>query len=114
MADEINTDRENDITSPDVVERPSLRVPVALVVVALFVWFIFQTVALVIERDQLRTVNSNFEAGMREAEKMRAQLDALVTKTAELASKGNVSAKAAVDELAKKGIPISSTTPPGK
>jgi hypothetical protein len=45
---------------------------------------------------------------------MQAQLEALITKTAELASKGNASAKVVIEELQKRGIPLSSTTPPVK
>lgn len=114
MENEVGSQRETEIARAEPAERPALRLPLALTLVALLVWFSFQTVALLLERDQLRTLNSNFEVGMREAEKIRTQLDALVTKTAELASKGNPSARAALEELAKKGIPISSTTPPAK
>lgn len=114
MENELGTDQENDVARPDPAGRSALRLPLTLTLVALLIWFSFQTVALVLERDQLRTVIGNFEAGMQEAEKIRARLDALVTKTAELASKGNASARAALEELARKGIPISSMAPSAK
>jgi hypothetical protein len=37
---------------------------------------------------------------------MQSQLQSLVSKTAELAQQGNPAAKAAVEELEKRGIPI--------
>jgi hypothetical protein len=114
MEEQVSTGQENEVARPQPAERAGWRLPLALTLVALLIWSGFQTLALMIERDQLRTVNSNFEVGMGEAEKMRAQLDALVTKTAELAGKGHASARAALEELAKKGIPISSATPPTK
>lgn len=114
MENEVSAHQEHEVAKPEPAERAGWRLPLALTLLALLIWSGFQTLALVVERDQLRTVNSNFEVGMGEAEKMRAQLNALVTKTAELASKGHASARAALEELAKKGIPISSPTPPAK
>jgi len=99
---------------PEPGERPAWRFPLTLTLVALLIWFGFQAVALVLERNQLIAVKSNFDAGMKEAEKMQTQLQMLITQTAELASKGNASAKAAIEELAKKGIPVQSATPPAK
>jgi hypothetical protein len=106
--------RENDVVVPEPAKTPALRAPVVITMVSLLIWFGFQTVALVLERNNLIAINSNFEAGMRQAEKMRAQLETLITKSAELASKGNASAKAAIEELEKRGIPLPSATPPPK
>jgi len=99
---------------PEPGERPAWRLPLTLTLVALLIWFGFQTAALVLERNNLLAVKSNFDAGMQEAQKMQAQLQTLITQTAELASKGNANAKAVIDELAKKGIPLSSAPPPAK
>ncbi|MGH7846739.1 MAG: hypothetical protein ACREQW_16460, partial [Candidatus Binatia bacterium] len=60
---------------PEPAERPLLRPAVIITMVSLLIWFGFQTVALVLERNNLIAINSNFEAGMRQAEKMRAQLE---------------------------------------
>jgi cell division protein FtsB len=108
------THQEDDVARPERVERPALRLPLALTLISLLIWFGFQTVALVLERNNLIGVSSNFAAAMQEAEKMRAQLQTLITQTAELASKGNAGAKAAIEELQKKGIPLASILPPGK
>lgn len=104
------THQAHDVARPEPRERRALT----LTIVSLLIWFGFQTVALVLERNQLSALKSNFEAAAGEAQKMQAQLQTLITQTAELASKGNASAKAAVEELAKKGVPLPSTTPPSK
>jgi hypothetical protein len=108
------TQKEHDAARPERAERSALRLPLALTLITLLIWFGFQTVALVLERNSLIGVSSNFAAALQEAEKMRVQLQTLITQTAELASKGNASAKTALDELQKKGIPVESAAPPKK
>ena len=44
-------------------------------------------------------MKANFDSAMQESQKMQSQLQALVSKTAELAQQGNPAAKAAVEEL---------------
>ncbi|HEY3305087.1 MAG TPA: hypothetical protein VGL70_16295 [Candidatus Binatia bacterium] len=114
MENEFETAETQEAARPEAAERPAWRVPLTLTLIALLVWFGFQSVALLFERNNLLAVKGNFDAGMQEAQKMQAQLQTLVTQTAELASKGNASAKAAIEELAKKGIPLSAAPPPGK
>jgi hypothetical protein len=48
---------------------------------------------------------------MQESQKMQGQLQALVSKTIELANQGNPAAKAAVLELEKRGIPVKGAAP---
>jgi cell division protein FtsB len=114
MENEFETAETQEAARPEPAERPAWRLPLSLTLVALLVWFGFHAAALVLERNNLLAVKSNFDAGMQEAQKMQAQLQTLVTQTAELASKGNANAKAVIDELAKKGIPLSSAPPPAK
>ena len=85
-----------------------------LTIVSLLVWFGFQTVQLVLERSNLSLLKGNLEAAMQESQKVRAQLETLITKTAELANQGNASAKTVVEELEKRGIPIKAATQPSK
>ena len=108
------TPREDDFATAASAERRMSGLPLTLTLVALLLWFGFQTLELVAERNQLITFKGNFDAAMQEAQKMQAQLEALITKTAELASKGNANAKAAIEELQKRGIPLQSATPPAK
>src|SRR5262249_61570451 len=53
---------------------------------------------------------ANFESAMQESQKMQGQLQSLIGKTAELAQQGNSAAKAAAEELEKRGIPIKGAT----
>jgi cell division protein FtsB len=114
MENEFETAETQEAARPEPAGRSAWRLPLTLTLAALLIWFGFHTVALVLERNNLIAVKSNFDAGMKEAQKMQAQLQTLVTQTAELASKGNASAKAAIEELAKKGIPLSAAPAPGK
>jgi cell division protein FtsB len=117
MANDFETEeipQENEVARPEPGERRALSLPLTLTLVALLIWFGFQTVSLVLERNQLNAVKRNFDAALQEAQKMQAQLQALVSQTSDLASKGNPSAKAVIEELAKKGIPLPSTPAPAK
>ncbi|MBI2352196.1 MAG: hypothetical protein HYV00_12110 [Deltaproteobacteria bacterium] len=106
--------RDNDVAKPEPGERRASSLPLILTVVSLFVWFGFQTVQLVLERSDLSQLKGNLEAAMQESQKTRVQLEALVIKTAELASQGNASAKTVVEELERKGIPIKAAAPSSK
>ena len=106
--------RDNDVAKPEPGERRASSLPLILTVVSLLVWFGFQTVQLVLERSDLSQLKGNFEAAMQESQKTRVQLEALITKTAELASQGNASAKTVVEELERKGIPIKAAAQPSK
>lgn len=106
--------RDNDVAKPEPGERRASSLPLILTVVSLLVWFGFQTVQLVLERSDLSQLKGNLEAAMQESQKTRVQLEALVIKTAELASQGNASAKTVVEELERKGIPIKAAAPSSK
>lgn len=98
--------RDSDAVKAEPVERRTSRLPLILTIVSLLVWFGFQTVQLVVERGNLSLVKGNLEAPMQESQKVRAQLEALINKTAELAKQGNANAKTVIEELEKRGIPI--------
>ncbi len=106
--------QESQITEPASTERPAWKLPLILLTVSLLVWFGFQTAQLILERRSLVSVSGNFQSAVQEAQKLRKQLETLITKTAELAKQGNTSAKKAVEELEQKGIPIQTGTPPAK
>lgn len=109
MADESRTLEEiqdNTAAKAEPVERRASRFPLILTIVSLLVWFGFQTVQLVVERGNLSLVKGNLEAPMQESQKVRAQLEALINKTSELAKQGNANAKTVIEELEKRGIPI--------
>ncbi len=107
------THPENAAT-PEPAGRAGSTLPVAVTLVALLIWFGFQTADLVIERNQLTTVKSNYDVAVQDAEKMQRQLQTLITQTNELAGKGNANAKAVIEELKKRGISPPPSAPPGK
>ena len=106
--------QDNDAVKAGPAQKRPSRLPLILTIASLLVWFGFQTVQLVVERDNLGSVKGNLEAPMQESQKVRAQLETLITKTADLANQGNVSAKTVVEELEKRGIPIKAAAPPSK
>jgi hypothetical protein len=92
-------------------EKRGSSLPLLLTMVSVLIWFAFQTLQLVVERSNLTAVKANFESAMQESQKMQGQLQALVSKTIELANQGNPAAKAAVLELEKRGIPVKAAAP---
>lgn len=104
--EEIQDSGDRDVATPESAARAPSRLPLLLVLLAVLVWFGFQTFQLMSERSGLTQVHGNFETAMQESQKMRAQLQSLIARTAELAKQGNPSARTAVQELERKGIPI--------
>jgi hypothetical protein len=94
--------------------RESLFVPLFLILVTLVLWFGFQTYQLVKERGNLKTLQTNQETMFNNAQKMRAQLDAIAAGTARLAQQGNANAAQVVNALKAKGISINPNATPGK
>jgi hypothetical protein len=111
---EIEEARDQEATAPEPAEKHGSSLPLVLMIVSLLIWFAFQTVQLVIERNNLGTLKTNLEAPMQESQKLQTQLQSLISKTAELANQGNGGAKAVVDELEKRGIPIRGAPPPAQ
>ena len=117
MENELPTTEETTDQTIEVAEAAEPRgssLPLILTIVALLVWFAFQSVQLVLERNNLIELRASMEGPMQESQKMQSQLQALVTKTAELANQGNAGARAVVSELEKRGIPIQGAAPPSK
>ena len=114
MADELPTLEElqdSPVEAAEPVERRGSALPLILTIVAVLIWFAFQTVQLFLERNNLSTMKTNLDSAMQESQKMQAQLQSLITKTVELANQGNPAAKVAVEELEKRGIPIKGVSP---
>ncbi len=91
------------------VEKTDSNVAIIITLVALLLWFGFQSVQLWRERSNLSAVKANQESAVQESEKIRLQFQGLMTKTSELANQGHVGAKLIIDELQKRGIGV----PPG-
>jgi hypothetical protein len=105
---------DNASANVEPADRRAWRLPLILTIVSLLVWFGFQTVQLWIDRGNLGLMNRSLEAPMQQSQKVRAQLEALINKTAELANQGNANARIVIEELEKRGIPIGSAAQPSK
>jgi hypothetical protein len=81
-------------------------IPMCLLAVAWTLWAVFQMIMLFQEGSNLKTLKANQEPTVQQAMKLRAQLDSIAAKTAELAAKGNSGAKSIVDALKQRGITI--------
>lgn len=83
-----------------------LFVPMCLLAVAWTLWAVFQMVMLLQEGSNLKALKANQEPTVQQAMKLRAQLDSIAAKTAELATKGNAGANTIVVALKQRGITI--------
>ena len=88
--------------------------PILLGLLTLVLWFGFQTSQLLKERDNLDALSANQQAIYGNAQKLRAQLDALAAGTARLAQQGNPKAQQVVNALNAKGITINPDAAPTK
>ncbi len=85
-----------------------LPLPLVLVVVALFVLMLFETAQAVQDHAALSGLRRAQETTMQQGAKIRRQLQALATKTAELAAAGDENAKLIVAQMKKEGVTLSS------
>ncbi|MDQ2697118.1 MAG: hypothetical protein M3Z21_17410 [Pseudomonadota bacterium] len=108
---------QSPLDAPAVATRPAAPpqpyspfLPLALLGSALLLLVGFQTVQLAGERATLREILERQTAPLQEAQKLRAQLDSIAGKTAELAAAGNPNARRLLDELSRRGITIAPPT----
>ena len=84
--------------------KPASNLPLIITLVALLLYFSFQTLMLFNERNNLGFVKSNQDGALQEAQKVQAQFKLLVTKTSELASQGHAGAKMVMEGLERQGV----------
>jgi hypothetical protein len=82
------------------------NLPLILTLIALLLFFAFQTLSLITERSNLGFVKTNQEGALQEAQKVQAQFKLLVTKTSELADQGHVGAKMIMEGLQQQGVAL--------
>jgi len=82
----------------------SIYVPVLIGLAALVGLLGFQAIELSQARGTLSAQREGQNAAMEASEKLRQQLGTIASKTAELAQKGDLDAKAIVDAYAKRGL----------
>ena len=75
-----------------------------IALVALLLYFAFQTVELVRTRGQLAELRAGQTAALSKGAKVHAQFDALAGGTAALAQQGNAEAKTIAAEFARRGF----------
>ncbi len=84
--------------------KPVSNVPFLITLIALLIYFAFQSLSLFSERANLGMVKVNQDAALQEAQKIQTQFKLLVTKTGELADQGHAGAKLIMDGLQKQGV----------
>ena len=102
MDEERTETQQADVIAPPVERGGNL--PLTILLIALVIWFGFQTLQLASERANLNEASSHQDAAMQEAQKLRTQFESLITKLSELANKGHAGAKLVMDELQKRGM----------
>ncbi len=81
--------------------------PIVIVVVSFFVLMAFETGYAIHDRDGLAEQTRLQEPAVQEAMKLRQRLEALASKTAQLAADGDEGAKSVVDQMKRQGITLS-------
>jgi hypothetical protein len=105
MADEIDNAAETAEAQETVAPAPSpFTLPLTITLVALLLFFGFQSVQLVIERGNLGMVKGNQDAALQEAQKVQEQFKTLVTKTNQLAEQGHAGARMVMEGLQRQGL----------
>jgi hypothetical protein len=105
MADEIDNAAETTEAQETVTPAPApFTLPLTITLVALLLFFGFQSVQLVIERGNLGMVKGNQDAALQEAQKVQEQFKTLVTKTNQLAEQGHAGARMVMEGLQRQGL----------
>ena len=107
MDNENNTASEAEVTAEEFASAPAVsqsNLPLVVTLVALLIYFGFQTFSLLAERGNLGQVKASQETALQEAQKIQSQFRTLVTKTGELAEKGHTGAKMVMEGLQRQGM----------
>ena len=86
--------------------RDQVALPVILVIVALFVLVLAQTIQAIHDRGTLSELRSGQDQTVQDAINARKQLESLAGKTAVLANDGDEGARAVVDEMKRQGVTL--------
>ena len=89
---------------PGVTTRQAGGIALVLIVVAVFMAMVFRTIELSQERGSLSHLRELQESPVREAAKLRRQVEALAAGVAQLAAAGDGGAKQVVEEMRREGI----------
>jgi len=109
-SDTIDNESETEEVSEPGITHSSL--PLVITLVALIIYFAFQTFSLLGERGSLGQVKNSQDNALQEAQKIQSQFRTLVTKTGELAEKGHAGAKLVMDGLQRQGMGMAGSAKP--
>jgi hypothetical protein len=87
-------------------QTSSSNLPFVVTLIALLLYFGYQTLHLTFERSQLGQVKASQEGAIQEAQKIHAQFKTLISKTGELADKGHAGAKLVIEGLQSQGFGV--------
>ncbi len=99
-----NLEEPSEAEEPVAAPEPASNLPFIILLAALTVYFVFQTVQIWIERSNLGLVKANQDMAIQEAQKVQTQFKTLVTKTSQLAAQGHAGARMVMEELQKRGL----------
>jgi hypothetical protein len=119
MADEVENVASEPVEDREaaIAVRPASNLPFIITLVALLLYFGFQTLQLVVERGNLAMMKSNQDSALQEAQKVQEQFKALVTKTNQLADQGHAGARMVMEGLQRQGFgapPVPESKAPSK
>lgn len=83
-----------------------LALPLLVIALAFVTFTTAQTVSLLRDRALLQTGIAAQEAPLLSAQRMRAQMEAIASDTAQLAAAGNANARRVIDEFRRRGITL--------
>ena len=98
-------------TEPD--DRDAPRPPIgpwaamAFVILAMLIWFGYQTVNLQREYGQLRSLHANQDGALEAVRKRQTQLESIARRVYALAQTGHPEATLIAQELARRGVTVS-------
>jgi hypothetical protein len=88
---------------PEINPPRESKLPFAITLAALLIYFGFQTVQLVAHRSELSAVKRSQDQALQASQKVQEQFSAIMTKTNELAKQGHVGAKMILEGLQNAG-----------
>jgi len=105
VADEVENLTEKAPIEETVVTANSVsNVPFIITLVALLLYFGFQTLQLIVERGNLGVMKSSQDVALQEAQKVQEQFKTLLTKTNQLAEQGHAGARMVMEGLQRQGL----------
>ena len=106
MADEVENVAAETVEDREtaIAVSPASNLPFIIALVALLLYFGFQTLQLFVERGNLSMMKSSQDSALQEAQKVQEQFKNLVSKTNQLAEQGHAGARMVMEGLQRQGF----------